>query len=107
MRHALALVFVLTAAAACGSKSNPLPPGPPQAAPCVKGGCSGQLCEEEGAGGMTTCEFRAEYACYREATCERQPDGACGWTPTDTLTACLASPPPLEGQAAEFPIAPQ
>jgi hypothetical protein len=56
---------------------------------------------------MTTCEFRAEYACYREATCERQPDGACGWTPTDTLTACLASPPPLEGQAAEFPIAPQ
>jgi hypothetical protein len=36
------------------------------------------------------------YACYRDAACERQPDGACGWTPTAELGACLAShqPPP-------------
>src|SRR5690606_32230245 len=55
---------------------------PPQAA-CVVGGCSGQLCYEEGSGGgISTCEFLPEYACYDAAACERQADGACGWTQT-------------------------
>jgi hypothetical protein len=45
---------------------------------------------------VTTCEFRPEYACYRDATCERQADGTCGWTETPELTACLANPPPVE-----------
>lgn len=65
---------------------------------CVIGGCSGQLClsTEEAAGAVTTCEYSAAYACYKEASCEPQPNGKCGWTETAELTACLQNPPPLE-----------
>jgi len=59
---------------------------------CHKGGCSGQICSDQ-AGVVTTCEFRAEYACYASASCEVQSDGTCGWTASPTLAACLASPP--------------
>lgn len=41
----------------------------------------------------TTCEFRPEYACYRDAACERQADGKCGFTQSEQLTQCLADPP--------------
>jgi hypothetical protein len=63
-------------------------------AECVKTGCSGQICADENV--FSTCEFRPEYACYREATCERQDDGTCGWTETAELSACLANPPQPE-----------
>lgn len=66
---------------------------------CIRGGCSGQLCVEQladGNGPMTTCEYRAEYACYSTATCERQASGSCGWTQTSELSACLSNPPPLQ-----------
>lgn len=55
---------------------------------CFIGGCSGQICSAE-EGIITTCEWREEYACYQEATCERQADGQCGWTQTGELAACL------------------
>ena len=55
---------------------------------CVKTGCSGHVCSDQDV--ITTCEFRPEYACYQQATCERQDDGQCGWTQTPALTACLA-----------------
>jgi hypothetical protein len=55
--------------------------------PCVRTGCSGHICAETDV--VSTCEFRPEYACYKQATCERQPDGACGFTPSPALTACL------------------
>jgi hypothetical protein len=61
---------------------------------CFVGGCSGQVCSDN-PGVITTCEFRPEYACYQDATCERQATGQCGWTETAELQACLASPPPL------------
>jgi hypothetical protein len=63
------------------------------AKPCVKGGCSGTVCSETAGDMMTTCEFKPEYACYRTATCERQANGACGWTETPELASCLKSPP--------------
>lgn len=57
---------------------------------CFVAGCSGQLCvEEEEKDIITTCEFREEYACYKDARCERQPDGKCGWTKTEQLIQCL------------------
>ena len=66
-----------------------------ESAPCVRGGCSGQLCVEQGADGIvTTCQWQPEFACYQAAACERQSDGQCGFTQTDELNACLASPPP-------------
>ena len=65
---------------------------------CAVAGCSGQLCvsADEAANTMTTCEYREEYACYQEASCEPQANGQCGWTQTPELQRCLASPPSLE-----------
>ena len=57
---------------------------------CFVGGCSGQVCSDQ-EGVISTCEWREEYACYRDATCEVQPDGNCGWTPTAALNACLGN----------------
>lgn len=55
---------------------------------CYVGGCSGQICSDE-AGAISTCEYREAYACYKSATCERQGNGQCGWTPTTALQMCL------------------
>lgn len=106
MRFALALTFLV----ACGGKSSPSnsdPTPPPeggsslekqqeQKPECARSGCSGIACVEPDEQIMTTCEFRPEYVCYDNATCERQTDGKCGWTQTTELTACLASPPPMK-----------
>jgi hypothetical protein len=54
---------------------------------CVITGCSGQVCAEEEI--TTTCEFLPEYACYKDAVCERQPDGSCGWRETPDFLACI------------------
>jgi hypothetical protein len=35
--------------------------------------------------------FRPEYACYRSATCAPQASGACGFTETPELAACIAA----------------
>lgn len=67
---------------------DPLPVCIQDPAPCVRSGCSGQLCAEEPM--FSTCEWREEYACYQAAACERQADGQCGFTPTPELAACLA-----------------
>jgi len=93
MRAALLIVLL-----ACGgSKSKPgddTKPSPPvSASDCIKTGCSGTICAEPGKEVVTTCEFKPEYACYRDAACARQGDGSCGWTTTPKLTACLAHPP--------------
>lgn len=55
--------------------------------PCMKTGCSGQVCSDQEV--ITTCEYKTEYECYKKATCERQANGDCGFTPTPELTACL------------------
>ncbi len=67
---------------------TPAPTPTPIAKECFKGGCSGQLCTDS-PDMVSTCEWRDEYACYQNATCERQPTGKCGWTMTDTLNQCL------------------
>jgi len=56
---------------------------------CRRTGCSGQICADEEM--ASTCEYREEYACYKDAACERQPDGKCGWTPTESLRLCIES----------------
>lgn len=59
-------------------------------ADCFVGGCSSEVCSDR-EGVVTTCVANPEFACYADATCERQPSGQCGWTPTSELNACLAS----------------
>ena len=85
------------------SPKNPAPapapgtPTQPVSGGCVVGGCSSQLCTDASQGpAVSDCLYKAEYACYKNAKCERQPDGQCGWTPTPALTACLAAPPPIQ-----------
>lgn len=109
MLRTLTLALLL---AACGSKSSPAPSNgsattPPAGGECVKGGCSGTLCTEPGNDMMTTCEYKAEYACYQTAKCERQADSKCGWTQSAELTACLANPPPMSGAPAGSGAGPQ
>ncbi len=58
-------------------------------AACFVGGCSGQICSDQG-GVISTCEFRPEFACFQQATCERQAGGECGFTETPELDHCLA-----------------
>lgn len=63
---------------------------PKPASACVSGGCSGQICSDRASDGLiSTCEYKAEYACYKNASCERQADGRCGWTETGELLNCL------------------
>lgn len=64
-------------------------------AQCYIGGCSAQLCTDD-PGAVSTCEYRAEYACYKTAECKRQQNGQCGWTETSELKSCLLDPPELE-----------
>lgn len=67
---------------------------------CVVAGCSSHLCiskeEQEAGGGISTCEFREEYACYQFSECREQSDGQCGWTMTPEVTQCLENPPTLQ-----------
>ncbi|MDP3900166.1 MAG: PQQ-dependent sugar dehydrogenase [bacterium] len=58
-----------------------------EAKKCVISGCSSQICASEEI--ATTCEYREEFACYKNAACETQATGLCGWTQTAELTACL------------------
>lgn len=69
---------------------------------CVPAGCSGHVCAEENEAPniVTTCEYKAEYVCYKSARCERQQDGNCGWTQTPQLSACLKNPPAVSQGAS-------
>lgn len=60
---------------------------PPAARACIVTGCSGQLCADEEV--ITTCEYKEAYACYKNARCEQQASGKCGWTETPELRACV------------------
>lgn len=63
-----------------------------EASSCVVGGCSGEVCGDAADGpAMSNCIYRAEFACYKTARCERQPDGKCGWSQTPELQQCLTS----------------
>jgi uncharacterized protein DUF6748 len=83
--------FVLRATQVYGRSkpdSSAVKPDTGSMKPCIKTGCSNQVCSDEPV--ATTCEFRPEYACYQKAACERQADGNCGFTKTAELTECLA-----------------
>ena len=76
-------------------------PSAPASGACVPAGCSQTICADanDAQNIVTTCEYRADYACYKTARCERQADGKCGWTQTTELASCLAHPPALDSGA--------
>jgi hypothetical protein len=55
---------------------------------CRATGCSSQICADREV--FSTCEWRPEYGCYQKfGHCERQSDGACDWSDSRDLLACL------------------
>jgi eight-cysteine-cluster-containing protein len=85
----MAVAALLASACAFGGGDEPVSPGALTVVPpCHVAGCSAQVCSER-EDVVTTCEWRAEYACYQSARCEPQADGLCGWTPTPELLACI------------------
>lgn len=58
---------------------------------CVLAGCNSELCleESEARDRMTACVFSKQYGCLRNAKCERQTNGECGFTQTAELKDCL------------------
>jgi eight-cysteine-cluster-containing protein len=66
---------------------SPTPSLPKTPRECIRTGCSGQICSDKDID--TTCEFREEYVCYKDAICERQLNEVCGWTMTKELIECL------------------
>ena len=62
---------------------------PETAKACHPTGCSNQICADEDV--ITDCAMRPEYVCSKDAKCERQNDGKCGWTQTVDLIACLTT----------------
>ena len=57
---------------------------------CLVGGCSGQLCVEPGNDGISTCEWREEYACFKDhGVCERNASNQCGWQTSQALQDCI------------------
>ena len=69
----------------CEPPDEPTPT--PEPVECIVTGCSGQICASEQV--ATTCEWTCTYGCYQYATCEVQPDGVCGWTPTEAYDTCV------------------
>ncbi len=60
---------------------------PPVQQECRRSGCSGEICSDRDVN--TTCMYKAEYACYQGAQCERQSNGNCEFTPSTTLNECI------------------
>lgn len=56
---------------------------------CRVTGCSGEICSDKEV--MSNCVYKPEYACYKEARCEVQADGNCGFTMTSSINACVAN----------------
>jgi len=57
---------------------------------CLAGGCSGQLCipRDEADSVVSTCEWRDEYACYREDDCICK-NSKCQWEGNEAFSECI------------------
>lgn len=65
---------------------------------CVKSGCSGQVCAEEGSDIITTCEIQNWYTCLSLTKCEKQKTGQCGWTENSAYINCMKEKNPYYNQ---------
>ena len=108
MDKKILIIFLLTISlflAACEVEDTPpdyqVPPTEDEIPPteaecktdndCVTGGCSGTLCQSKDAEPlMTTCEWREEYACYKQTSCSCINE-KCQWKETQEFKTCLES----------------
>ena len=70
-------------------------PSPAPTPECALAGCNNEICIEgvEAPFVVTACAYEASFACLPAfSRCERQPNGHCGWTPNDELSACILDP---------------
>ena len=88
---AMALVFL----AACDNNISDTPAADVKRnecttdADCVTGGCSGTICQSRNAEPIfTTCEWRAEYSCYKQISCKCN-EGKCDWGKTADFDRCV------------------
>jgi eight-cysteine-cluster-containing protein len=76
----------------CPESQDPIAKEQPQCTAdedCIRGGCSGTICQSKDAERIfTTCEYREEYACYQYSGCGCS-NGRCGWQPTSKFTECF------------------
>lgn len=57
---------------------------------CVRVGCNKELCVDQSEKNTSSiCVFLRKYECYKNAACEKQNNGQCGWTQTGELKQCL------------------
>jgi hypothetical protein len=59
---------------------------------CVVTGCRMQFCldQSDAKSLVSSCGDLPQFACYRTAKCERNPDsGRCGWKMDNALASCL------------------
>ena len=96
MRIMLGIVAMSVALISLGSCMTGDPAHARTDGSCFIGGCSDEVCSDR-TDYVTSCIWYDGYACLRTAMCARQPGGACGWTPTPELEACLAAHDPLPG----------
>ena len=71
-------------------KVTPKSVSPQPTTECFVGGCSSEVCSDR-AGVVSTCIYKPEFACYKNATCKRQSDNKCGWSQTTELKKCVAA----------------
>jgi eight-cysteine-cluster-containing protein len=100
MNH-IVLAAMLGAAIALGGCLADGSPRPHGDGACMVTGCSDELCADRPT--FSPCIWRDAYACFRDAACGRRDDGACGWSQTDELKACLAAHEPLPGPPGSPP----
>ena len=98
MKKLLAVATLLLVGAGCAAappaqEPSALEPTGPTIGPgCVVVGCSSHICtNEENKDMLTTCEYRDEYACYKQpgAKCEKGHTGECGWKFDEVLDNCI------------------
>ncbi len=84
----------------------PKPAPPLSNKPCEVGGCSGTICGEPGSNKLiSTCDFKPEYACYKQAVCGRERlEGRdrCVWKFNDAFNTCIEGLKQIK-KAAEAP----
>ncbi len=85
-----AFIFKIEAHNPAVTQPKPQPMQPTPQPSCYVGGCSSHVCSDT-PNISSTCEWTEAYACYKGATCERQPSGQCGWTQTPELSKCLSN----------------